>query len=328
MKKLRVPDARISKAWQWYFIVVGLLSVAYVTSPLLHRGAFFTVLSFLPVVAILAGLKNAASDFKRPWAMWAVGQTLFAAGDLIAYTQPHYKFPGPSDILYLAVYPFFIGGAVMLLDRYRDASLRKSHLDEFLVGGGTAIAVCAALVALALYAVPTLPEAAVSFAYPALDLAFLGLLYQLRPSNGDRKLMTASHLRRTFIILYAGVICLTVVDLLYAIDQVWTKGYVPGGALDFGWLLFYLALGTVALTTPEDRPFRSVLLPKLTLEGQKAESFELVDLHTGNTVASFHTHEEAREALYAMQPEDDKESLVIIRFDERGIASEHEPDSD
>ena len=66
MKKLRVPDARISKAWQWYFIVVGLLSVAYVTSPLLHRGAFFTVLSFLPVVAILAGLKNAASDFKRP----------------------------------------------------------------------------------------------------------------------------------------------------------------------------------------------------------------------------------------------------------------------
>lgn len=323
---MRLPQITLSKEWHWYAVLVGLLTAGYALTPALHKGMFFAFLSFLPVAAILYGMKWAAGEFKRPWAMWAVGQTFFAIGDLLAYTNPHYKFPGPEDALYIATYAFMIGGAVMLLDRYRDTALAKTRLDEWLVGIGSALATAAGVLAVTVHSLPHISETAVALSYPALDVSFLVMLYALRPVNGDRKLFSDEHLRRTFFILWMGVVALTLTDALYAFDTLF-EGYLPGGNLDVGWLLYYLALGTVAMTRPADRPFRTVMLPKLTLESlSSSDSFEIIDLHTGNTVASFHTHEEARHALNGLAADQGRESLVIIRFDEHGKAHESEGD--
>jgi hypothetical protein len=75
------------------------------------------------------------------WYLFAFGQALFVAGDVVAYNYVEFfgrqlPFPSIADVLYLAVSPAFVAGLLLLMRRRHRGRDRASLIDSLIIATG------------------------------------------------------------------------------------------------------------------------------------------------------------------------------------------------
>jgi diguanylate cyclase (GGDEF)-like protein/PAS domain S-box-containing protein len=240
------PKERLKRrAWIVYLAVMSAVSVAYLFGPSsMNNGPMFNLIGLSAVGALLLGTRVNRIERKLPWFLFALGQGLFVAGDVIAYNYQRFfheelPFPSIADALYLAVYPALVAGILLLIRRRTPGRDRASLIDSLVIAVGTAVLSWVFLMApYAHDAALSLPTKLISIAYPLMDILVLAVVARLVVGSGKRE--------RSFQLLVLGVASLCVTDSVYG----WLLlhgGYQTGGLLDGGWIVFYLLWGAAAL---------------------------------------------------------------------------------
>lgn len=192
--------------------------------------------------AIFIGARIHRPRKAAAWYLLALGQLMFAVGDLIWFLQDRagsVPFPSVADAAYVAAYPL-VATSVIILLRARSPRRNTARLVEasMLTLGGLLLGWEPVIEPSVEAAGLTSAEWLVSLAYPFGDFLILAVI--VRMAVGAR---TAGLAYRA---LAAGVVALLVADVAYAVE-IWSGSYAPGDPADFGWLLSYTLLGTAAL---------------------------------------------------------------------------------
>jgi diguanylate cyclase (GGDEF)-like protein/PAS domain S-box-containing protein len=233
-------------AWVTYLAVGAIGGLAYYFfPPLAKSGPFFNVLGFSSVGAIVLSLRLHSPRPRLPWLLFAAGQALFIAGDVITYNYQrlfHVDIPFPSlgDAFYLAVYPCLITGILVLIHRRNPSRDRDSLIDSVMISVGFGLLSWTFL--MAPYAHDhTLSAAAklISMTYPLMDILLLAVAVRLAVGRGRRE--------PAFYLLSLGVLALLLTDVAYGFVQLSGVIYENGGPLEAGWLSFYVLWGAAAL---------------------------------------------------------------------------------
>src|SRR6266542_3210296 len=122
------------------------------------------------------------------------------------------RFPAPADGLYLAHYPLFVAGLLLLLRRRSPGRDRDGLLDALIVTTG--IGLLAWVFVLGPYvrtAELSLPVRAVSLAYPLIDLLVVAVAARLSVAGGARP--------PAYWLLLASLVGLLAADGWYALAQ-------------------------------------------------------------------------------------------------------------
>src|SRR6266498_4048997 len=187
-----------ARAWQGY-LAVGLLvtGAAWVlptvvrAAPMASRIGCYELLSAAAVAAIVLGMWWHRPGVRLPWVLFAGAQLAYFAGDVTFYTYQQLlhdaRFPAPADGLYLAHYPLFVAGLLLLLRRRSPGRYRDGLLDALIVTTG--VGLLAWVFVLGPYvrtAGLSLPVRAVSLAYPLMDLLVVAVAARLAVAGGAR----------------------------------------------------------------------------------------------------------------------------------------------
>jgi diguanylate cyclase (GGDEF)-like protein/PAS domain S-box-containing protein len=233
------------RAWVCYLVSMSVLGGAYLFGPhSFNSGPVFNVIGASAIVAMLFGTRLHGVTWRLPWLLVALGQTLFVAGDVIAYNYERFfhqslPFPSIADVFYLAVYPALIAGILLLIRRRTPGRDRASLIDSVVIAIG--VGVLSWVFLMAPYAhdsTLSVSTKLISIAYPLMDVLLLTVTLRLAFGTGRRE--------RAFYLLGVGVVSLLVTDSVYG----WLLlhgGYATGGLLDGGWIAFYLLWGAAAL---------------------------------------------------------------------------------
>ena len=226
-----------------YLATMTALAVLYFALPEPPR-YLWTLIGCTSVAAIVAGIRLNRPRHALPWWLVAAGTATFIAGDTTydLLTGPlgmKNPFPSVADLLYLATYPLFAGGLLLVVRVRSDDRDRQALVDAVIITVGMG------LLAWVFWAAPyaqdgtlTLVEKAVSIAYPVGDVALLAVLARLLVGRGSRS--------RSLRFLTLGTVGLLAADVLYGMVQ--TGGsWDTGGPVDLGWIVFYAAWGAAAL---------------------------------------------------------------------------------
>jgi hypothetical protein len=234
-----------SRAWLVYLVVMAAASAAYLFGPgHLNSGPVFNVIGATAVAAILLGSRLNGSGSRAAWRLFALGQALFVAGDVIAYNYRGFfhtdlPFPSAADVLYLAVYPSLVAGLLILIRKRTPRNDRPSLIDSVIVSVGLGMLSWVFLMAPYVHD-PSLSmlRKLISIAYPLMDILLLAVVVRLAVGSGKKE--------PAFRLLTLGVAALLVTDSIYG--WILLNGrYQPGGLLDVGWIAFYVLWGTAAL---------------------------------------------------------------------------------
>jgi diguanylate cyclase (GGDEF)-like protein/PAS domain S-box-containing protein len=239
-----------ASAWWLYLLGMALLTGAYMSGHFvgprwLNSGPVYNVIGFSSVLALLLGARLNTNERRRlPWHLFAIGQTLFVAGDALAYNYERIfgsalPFPSIADAFYLAFYPLLVAGMLLLIRERNEARDRASLIDALIIT--VAAATLSWIYLMAPYAhdhTLSLPTKLTSIAYPMMDILVLGVV--LRLAVGSRRRSPA------FWLLVIGTMVLLLSDTIYG-WKLLHGGYTTGGVLDAGWAAFYAMLGATAL---------------------------------------------------------------------------------
>jgi PAS domain S-box-containing protein len=234
---------RLSRhAWWLYLTLTVPISVAYLAGPL-NAGPVFNVVGFSSVIAILVGVGIHRPAARWAWCLIALGQALFAAGDVLAY---NYKalfggplpFPSVADPLYLAVYPVTVAGLLLLIRARTRGRDWASLLDATIVTIGLALLSWVFLISPYAHSSLHLGVKLVSIAYPLGDILVLGVAVRMAVGAGRRS--------TAYYMMISAIAALLVTDSVYG-WIVLHGTYHPGDPLDGGWLAFYILWGAAAL---------------------------------------------------------------------------------
>ena len=233
------------RAWVLYVTGVTLISLLYLLGPeAVNVGPVFNAIGASAIIAIVVGSRMHQPFRRLPWYLFAGGQALFVAGDVLAYNYTRFfggelPFPSIADPLYLMVYPALTAGLVILIHRRTPTRDWASLIDSLIVATSVAFLSWVFLISPQTQdASLSLPMKLVSIAYPVMDLILLGVVVRLAMGAGKR--------RPSFFLLVGGTVALFATDSIYGWMQL-HDGYTPGGLLDGGWILFYALLGAAAL---------------------------------------------------------------------------------
>jgi signal transduction histidine kinase len=220
------------------FLAAALaLTVAYFVVPRgVAQNDLNEVIGIGSAVAIVLGVRLNRPSFPLPWLLFAVGNLLFALGDVVFNQLNNPATPSAADWFYLAGYPALAAGLVLLLIRggghHRIAALGEAAIVTFafalfqwvwivdgIINGGGSTA-----------------SRAVTAAYPMMDVVLLAGLAGF--------FVTAAWRTPAFVLLVASVVALLVADEVYGVG---TNAYKSGDWTDLGWLLSYILWGAAAL---------------------------------------------------------------------------------
>ena len=180
------------------------------------------------------------------WWCFAAALLLFALAEiawgLLYARDADVPTPNPTDVLYLATYPLFMAGLVLMVRaRVRDIPWHR-WLDGFVV------VLIVATPGVVLVIVPVLENSPidllgqiVAVAYPLGDVLLLGALLGSLPLMSWR-------VRGSWPWVGAGLICLTVADAVYSVSA--TVAVSHEGPYDFLWSAGALAIAVGATRTP------------------------------------------------------------------------------
>ena len=232
--------------WRRFLAVAGaaVLLRAVVPSPRAGQ-AFAVLISAASLAAVWVGVSRLPQQNRRPARWFAVGLSLYFAGDLFFYyyllvRQATRPFPSVADVFYLADLPIFIGAMLLLIRRRNPGRDVASLID------GAIVASAAGLLSWIYVIQPTvvatgapLVDRTVGMAYPVFDVLMLTMAVRLLLLRGNRPL--------AHVFLALGVMALTAADALYNFLNV-----LPGLPLDIEpyyllWAVWYVMAGTAFL---------------------------------------------------------------------------------
>jgi diguanylate cyclase (GGDEF)-like protein len=205
---------------------------------------FWGILGFTSAAAVAGGTAVNRPTRKLPWILVALALATFVSGDIaydlltdvFGFVDP---FPSVADGFYLATYPLFAGGLLLMFRTRRGGRDGGALLDAL-----TVITVCALFAWLYLI-VPyvratdmTLFEKLISVAYPLGDVAILSVLARLLAEGGRR-----NPALKLLVVGAGGLLC---ADVAYGAIQL-NGNWSVGGPTDLGWVLFYICWGAAAL---------------------------------------------------------------------------------
>jgi diguanylate cyclase (GGDEF)-like protein len=215
-----------------------------------QRTAFSDVISpffdALAAASLLLAAKRAAVRSRRlalAWGTIGAAMLLYTLGDMIWTVLELFlkevPFPSIADALYLAYYPFFLAGVVLLTKGA--ASPREKinkALDILTILAAAILGYWNLLLGPILASNVTAPllEQIILLAYPVGDLVLLGALLLLLYAESDAQDLRWIH------VLATGIIITIVADTFYGYASL-QGTYVSGGLLDLGWIAGNLVIG-------------------------------------------------------------------------------------
>jgi diguanylate cyclase (GGDEF)-like protein/PAS domain S-box-containing protein len=243
------------RAWLLYPALAVVASFVYFSSG--HVSYIFNVIGLSSPVLILVAVFVRKPAKKLPWVMFAIGQFLFIAGDVVSYNYEKFAqvwpslfklskhgfipFPSLYDALYLSVYIFLIGGVLLLIRSRYPGRDRESLVDALMLSIGLGTISWVFLVSPNVSHKAPLIQNAVSMGYPILDLILLAATIRLAVGAGRKP--------ASFWLMTGAIVSLFVTDAIYG--WMWLnlpEGYPPGsGYLEVGWMAFYVLIGVAAL---------------------------------------------------------------------------------
>ena len=249
-----------SRAWFIYpVLAVAATAVYYVVG---QNSLLFNLVGLASPVLIIVAVRMHRPENPWPWYLIAIGQFLFIAGDVVSYNYELFNlvfprvfwldyafnpmgdvpFPGIADALYLAVYPALIAGVLLMIHARTPGRDRASLLDSLMVAIGVGTISWVLLISPYIHITDLdLKIKLTAMAYPTMDLLLMAVSIRLAVGAGRRP--------PAFYLLMSAIVALFVTDAIYAWFGLYTEsGYQPGsGWLEFGWMSFYVLLGTAAL---------------------------------------------------------------------------------
>jgi signal transduction histidine kinase len=208
------------------------------------KTASYAALGLSSVVALVVGTRIYRPRQPLAWYLLAGGLLSLTVGDTINngyewVLQVEAPFPNLADVVYLAFYPLLVPGLLLLVRARAPGHDRSSLIDAIIVATGVGLLSWIFLI------VPyvrqpdlTLLQRLVSIYYPLGDVVLLAMAVRLWRAGSQS---TAA-----FRLLTVSLVALLIGDTVYGLSQL-TVGWVPGGALDLSWVVFYLSLGAAAL---------------------------------------------------------------------------------
>jgi diguanylate cyclase (GGDEF)-like protein/PAS domain S-box-containing protein len=233
--------------WWWAIYLAGgaTLALAYFLVPSLHVSVVFNLVCLSSPIAILLGIRIHHPAQRLPWFLFAAGQALFVAGDIITYNYPTFfgteiPFPSVGDPVYLAVYPCLIGGLLLVVRSRMPGRDLGSLIDSLIIAlsAGT-VSWVLLLSPIATAADSSLDQKLVGMAYPFLDLVLLGVVVRLLVGAGRRT--------PSLYLMACAASALLVTDGVYSFVSVQGIIYDQDSLLELGWGAFYLLWGAAAL---------------------------------------------------------------------------------
>jgi len=231
--------------WRRYLLVGLAVSALCAALPLgVGRDLLYCLVGASSAAAILIGVRKNRPNHAIPWyffagatATWVFADGLYSWYQDVAFTAP---FPSLADAFYLAVYPLFAIGLLMLGNARRPKQ-GPNGLDETLI-----LTISVGLLAWVFLISPTWTayeepvfNRLVGIAYPLFDLLLFAVLMQLATSAGARN--------SSFRLVAGSVAAMVVADGVFA-----AGAFVPAIAahtylLDFVYLASYVLWGAAAL---------------------------------------------------------------------------------
>jgi len=206
----------------------------------------FILLNFMTVICLWLAArhsKNISGKYAKSWVILCLAQLLFAFGDLSwAYYEIIIKsapFPSVADIFYLAYYPVFLIGILLLSHKIESKIKRINNwLDTgiIFISAGLGLGVYLLTPLLDSVAGETLFVQILTIAYPLGDLILLSALLILIYNHPNEKL------EYPIIFIAISISIQIVTDIAFSYQSLMGT-YVSGGWLDSGWILGYLTLG-------------------------------------------------------------------------------------
>src|SRR5436309_8511804 len=110
------------RAWVLYLVLGVVTTLAYLFVHPLRVGPLFNAIGLSASIVILVAVRMNRPGQRLPWYLFALGQTLFVAGDVITYNYERLfgsalPFPSLGDFFYLSVYPCLIAGLLIMIHR-------------------------------------------------------------------------------------------------------------------------------------------------------------------------------------------------------------------
>jgi diguanylate cyclase (GGDEF)-like protein/PAS domain S-box-containing protein len=243
------------RAWLLYLCLGAAALATYRFVPGGRQGWVFNLLAVSSPIAIVIGVRLWKPKSRASWYLFALGQILFVAGDVITYNYDTFfgvelPYPSVGDVLYVAVYPCLIAGLLVLTRRRSPGRDRDSVIDAFVVAIGIGTLQWIFLMS------PVAHDSAssdlqklVGMSYPLMDLFLFTAVVRLALGAGKRA--------PAMYLMAGAALALFVTDSAYTYIVVQGVVYNQHGILEAGWALFYFLWGAAALhpsmRTIEDR---------------------------------------------------------------------------
>ena len=256
------PDTAWVKNRAWYVYPVLALVATTLYYAMGQNSVLFNLIGLTSPILILVAVRIHKPEKRWPWYLIAIGQLIFIAGDVVSYNYEGFHellpsifrldytynpagdvpFPGIADMLYLAVYPCLIAGMVLMVRARTPGRDRSSLLDSLMLAVGVGTVSWVLLISPYIHLADLdLKTKLTAMAYPMMDLLLAAVSIRLAVGAGRKPV--------AFFLMIAAIAALFVTDAIYAWFGLYTaSGYQPGaGYLEFGWMAFYVLLGTAAL---------------------------------------------------------------------------------
>src|SRR5919106_5380724 len=129
------------RAWFLYPIGGVAALLAFLFLPGFRQGWLFNMIAVSSPIAIVIAVRMWKPEVRAPWYLFALGQALFVAGDVITYNYDRFfgselPFPSIGDVFYLSVYPCLIAGILLLVRRRNRGGDRDGMVDSLIVAIG------------------------------------------------------------------------------------------------------------------------------------------------------------------------------------------------
>jgi diguanylate cyclase (GGDEF)-like protein/PAS domain S-box-containing protein len=236
-------------AWWLYLGAMTVLTGGYALGQFsgpswLRSGLVFNLIGGASIAALILGARRNSGRSRLPWYLFAVGQGLFVASDVLSSNYERIfghalTFPSIADPFHLAFYPLLVAGMLLLIHERDERRDRDGLIDALIVT--VALATLLWVYLIAPYAdsqTKSLLTSLTSIAYPAMDILVLGVV---------ARVAAGSHRREpAFVLLLSAAVVLLLSDAFHGL-RLLDGGYDTAGILDTGWAVYYTLLGTSAL---------------------------------------------------------------------------------
>ncbi len=280
----------------------------------------WTAIGLLSLIGLVVGTVVNRPRRRLPWWLATAGVATLMAGDVVydLLTGPlgqDNPFPSVADALYLAMYPLIAAGLLVLVRATTPRGDKSAFLDA------TFVTVAVGLVVWIYLAQPyvddpilTWQQKAVSIAYPLGDVLILAVLVRLLIAGGRRSW--------ALWLLSLGTAGLFASDVLYGLIQL-NGAWSTGGAVDLGWMLFYVAWGAAALAPDMVRLTEPVRSTRTRTSGRRLLLLALVPLAAPGLQLWNVTHGTSRNVLITSVASAALFVLVALRLKELVTTARH-----